>query len=59
MRKGHARWSGAAERRAVLFKLVAIATDGAQLFGTGSTSVRTAQDLSIYAGLPPLVRTGD
>src|SRR3546814_10052145 len=25
------------------FKLVAIATDGAELFGTGSTSVRTAQ----------------
>ncbi len=41
------------------FKLVAIASDGAQLFGTGSTSVRTAQDLSIYAGIPPLVREGD
>ena len=41
------------------FKLVAIATDGAQLFGTGETNIRTAQDLSVYAGLPPLVRTGD
>ena len=41
------------------FKLVAIATDGAQLFGTGEASVRTAQDLSIYPGLPSLVRTGD
>ena len=41
------------------FKLVAIATDGAQLFGTGSTDIRTAQDLSLYAGLPPLVRSGD
>ena len=41
------------------FKLVAIATDGAQRFGTGSTDIRTAQDLSIYGGLPPLVRTGD
>ncbi|CAN5819724.1 MG2 domain-containing protein [soil metagenome] len=41
------------------FKLVAIATDGAQLFGTGMANVRTAQDLSIYAGLPPMVRTGD
>src|SRR3546814_15880969 len=39
--------------------LVAIATDGAELFGTGSTSVRTAQDLSIYSGIPPLVRSGD
>jgi uncharacterized protein YfaS (alpha-2-macroglobulin family) len=41
------------------FKLVAIATDGAQRFGTGMASVRTAQDLSIFAGIPPLVRTGD
>ncbi|MEO8373643.1 MAG: MG2 domain-containing protein [Sphingomonas bacterium] len=41
------------------FKLVAIATDGSQLFGTGMANVRTAQDLSIYAGLPPLVRSGD
>jgi uncharacterized protein YfaS (alpha-2-macroglobulin family) len=41
------------------FRMVAVATSGAQLFGTGSTSVRTAQDLQIFAGLPPLVRTGD
>ncbi len=41
------------------FKLVAIATDGDGLFGTGSTAIRTAQDLSLYAGLPPLVRSGD
>jgi uncharacterized protein YfaS (alpha-2-macroglobulin family) len=41
------------------FRLVAVATQGAQLFGTGETSVRTAQNLSVYSGLPPLVRTGD
>jgi uncharacterized protein YfaS (alpha-2-macroglobulin family) len=41
------------------FRLVAIATSGTNLFGTGETSIRTAQDLSIFAGLPPLVRTGD
>lgn len=41
------------------FKLVAVATDGAQLFGTGSTDIRTAQDLSVYAGLSQMVRTGD
>ncbi len=41
------------------FKLVAIATEGAQLFGTGETSVRTAQDLTVFSALPPLVRTGD
>src|SRR3546814_17979409 len=41
------------------FRLVAIATDGSQYFGTGETSVRTVQDLAIFAGLPELVRTGD
>ena len=41
------------------FRIVAVATDGAQLFGTGQTSVRTAQDLSIYPGLPDVVRSGD
>ncbi|MES2055632.1 MAG: MG2 domain-containing protein [Pseudomonadota bacterium] len=41
------------------FKLVAIATDGADLFGTGMAAVRTAQDLSIFAGMPTLVRSGD
>ncbi len=41
------------------FKLVAIATSGADRFGTGEISVRTTQDLSIYSALPPLVRTGD
>ena len=41
------------------FKLVAIADEGAGLFGTGEAGVRTAQDLSLYAGLPPLVRSGD
>ncbi|MDB5695733.1 MAG: alpha-2-macroglobulin [Sphingomonas bacterium] len=41
------------------FKLVAIATDGADRFGTGETSIRTAQDLQLFAGLPPLVREGD
>lgn len=41
------------------FRIVAIATDGADLFGTGQTSVRTAQDLTIYPGLPEIVRTGD
>ncbi|MGQ3102017.1 MAG: alpha-2-macroglobulin family protein, partial [Sphingopyxis solisilvae] len=41
------------------FRLVAIATDGAQYFGTGETTVRTVQDLGIFAGMPELVRTGD
>ncbi|MBC3862268.1 alpha-2-macroglobulin [Undibacterium jejuense] len=41
------------------FKIVAVAQSGASLFGTGSTSIRTAQDLQIVSGLPPLVREGD
>ncbi len=41
------------------FKLVAIATSGPQLFGTGMASIRSAQDLTIYPGVPQLVRTGD
>ena len=41
------------------FRVVAVATAGADLFGTGAASVRTTQDLILLAGLPPLVRTGD
>ncbi|HEX8241773.1 MAG TPA: MG2 domain-containing protein [Allosphingosinicella sp.] len=41
------------------YKLVAIATAGGDLFGTGSATIRTVQDLTIYPGLPPLVRSGD
>ncbi|MDB5691675.1 MAG: alpha-2-macroglobulin, partial [Alphaproteobacteria bacterium] len=41
------------------YKLVAVATAGGDLFGTGSTSIRTVQDLTLYSGVPPLVRSGD
>ncbi|MES2498059.1 MAG: MG2 domain-containing protein [Pseudomonadota bacterium] len=41
------------------FRLVAIANAGAGSFGTGSTTIRTQQDLSIYSGVAPLVRSGD
>ncbi|WP_456238825.1 alpha-2-macroglobulin family protein, partial [Sandarakinorhabdus oryzae] len=41
------------------FRLVAIASAGPGLFGTGSASIRTTQDLQILPGIPPLVRTGD
>jgi alpha-2-macroglobulin len=41
------------------YKLVAIANAGEGLFGTGEATIRTAQDLTVYAGLPPLVRSGD
>ena len=41
------------------FRLIGIATAGSALFGTGSTSLRTRQDLQILSGLPPVVREGD
>ncbi|OYX76187.1 MAG: hypothetical protein B7Y82_13280 [Sphingomonadales bacterium 32-65-25] len=41
------------------FRLVAIASAGSGLFGTGSANIRTTQDLQILPGIPPLVRTGD
>ncbi|WP_443018949.1 alpha-2-macroglobulin family protein [Sphingomonas sp.] len=41
------------------FRMVAIATAGPAMFGTGETSLRTSQDLQLFAGVPPLVRTGD
>ncbi len=56
---GHAKVQVPLNDALTSFKLVAIATDGAQLFGTGSASIRSAQDLTIYPGVPQLVRTGD
>jgi uncharacterized protein YfaS (alpha-2-macroglobulin family) len=41
------------------YKLVAVATAGDDRFGTGSATIRTVQDLSLFSGVPPLVRTGD
>ncbi|WP_259294972.1 alpha-2-macroglobulin [Paraburkholderia sp. DHOC27] len=41
------------------FRIVAIAAVGAGQFGTGSTSIRSTQDLQLISGLPPLIREGD
>jgi uncharacterized protein YfaS (alpha-2-macroglobulin family) len=41
------------------FRIVAIAAVGSGTFGTGSTSIRSTQDLQLISGLPPLVREGD
>ncbi|HMK52651.1 MAG TPA: alpha-2-macroglobulin family protein, partial [Thermodesulfobacteriota bacterium] len=41
------------------FRIVGVATGGIGLFGTGSTSIQSTQDLMILSGLPPLVREGD
>ena len=41
------------------FRIVAVATAGPDLFGTGEATVRTTQDLILRSGLPPTVREGD
>ena len=41
------------------FTVVAVASAGTGLFGTGRTTIRTTQDLMLLSGLPPLVRQGD
>ena len=41
------------------FRIVAVAHGGSELFGTGSATVATTQDLILLSGLPPLVREGD
>ncbi len=41
------------------FRIVAVAHAGASKFGHGAATVRTAQDLMMFAGLPPLVREQD
>jgi uncharacterized protein YfaS (alpha-2-macroglobulin family) len=41
------------------FKIAAVATGGVGLFGSGSTSIQSTQDLMVFSGLPPLVREGD
>jgi uncharacterized protein YfaS (alpha-2-macroglobulin family) len=41
------------------FRIVAVANAGPDLFGTGSTTIATRQDLLLLSGLPPVVREGD
>lgn len=41
------------------WRLVAVADDGGERFGTGSAGLAVTQDLQILAGLPPQVRQGD
>jgi uncharacterized protein YfaS (alpha-2-macroglobulin family) len=41
------------------FRIVAVATGGVDLFGSGSTTIRSTQDLMILSGIAPLVREGD
>jgi alpha-2-macroglobulin len=41
------------------FRIVAVATGGLELFGTGSTTIRSTQDLMLLSSIAPLVREGD
>ena len=41
------------------FRIVAVASSGAGLFGTGEASIRSTQELMVLSGLPPVVREGD
>jgi hypothetical protein len=41
------------------YRLVAVASAGTHLFGSGSARIRTTQDLILHSGLPPIVREGD
>jgi uncharacterized protein YfaS (alpha-2-macroglobulin family) len=41
------------------FRIVAVVTGGLELFGTGSTAIRTTQDLMVLSGISPVVREGD
>ena len=41
------------------FRIVAVASGGEALFGTGATSIRTTQDLMVLPGIAPLAREGD
>ncbi|MET0322956.1 MAG: alpha-2-macroglobulin family protein, partial [Duganella sp.] len=41
------------------FRIVAVASAQAGLFGTGQAEVRSTQDLMLMSGLPALVREGD
>jgi uncharacterized protein YfaS (alpha-2-macroglobulin family) len=41
------------------YRVVAVATAGIDLFGTGFTKFSSNQDFLLFSGLPPVVRTGD
>ena len=57
--QGQARVSIPLNDSLTRFKIVVVADAATGLFGTGSTSIRSTQDLQIISGLPPLVREDD
>jgi len=57
--RGHAEVSVPLNDSLTSFRIVAIANGDMDLFGTGSASVQSTQDLMLFSGLPPVVREQD
>jgi uncharacterized protein YfaS (alpha-2-macroglobulin family) len=41
------------------FRIVAVASGGAAMFGTGGATIRSTRDLMLFPGIAPLARQGD
>lgn len=57
--KGRARVEIPLNDSLTAFRIEAIAHDGDSRFGSGTASIRTTQEVMLFAGLPPFVREGD
>lgn len=57
--KGEARVEIPLNDSLTSFRIVAVASGGAEFFGTGDASIRTTREVMILSGLPPLVREED
>lgn len=57
--QGHASLTFPLNDSVTRFRIAAIATEGLDRFGFGSSSVRSNQDLVIFSGISPVVREGD
>jgi len=57
--KGHAEEEVTLNDSLTSFRIVAVADADMDLFGTGSTSIQSTQDLMLFSGLPPVVREQD
>ncbi|MDB5801165.1 MAG: hypothetical protein JWL63_2104 [Rhodocyclales bacterium] len=57
--KGEARVEVPLNDSLTAFRIEAIAHANAMQFGSASTSIRTSQEVMLFAGLPPFVREGD
>ncbi|HEX8614477.1 MAG TPA: MG2 domain-containing protein [Telluria sp.] len=57
--KGEARVPLTLNDTLTSFRIVAVASGGSGMFGTGETEIRSSQDLIVLPGLPSVVREGD